>query len=258
MPSAPHTIIASNNIELKRLIAEIIVSEGPVCNLNRIDVSRITSMKRLFHDSPFESDISKWDVSNVTDFWGMFLGSPFSGDLSKWNTKNAIDMSSMFHSSGFSGDISHWRISNVRSLGQMFHNNLAFQGDVSNWDVSRVWRFDHMFYESNWLGDLSNWRPHPYSTDVHILKSERMKHMAAPSVFHWKAIGKIPKYQQPESILAPSWLDYFYNVQGIIHDVAKSLHLSRHDEAQLYQERWLEMHAQRDGLLHFPLPELDI
>ena len=49
--------------ELQELIYRRIKEQGPKCDLNDIDVSRITDMSELFRESNFRGDISKWDVS---------------------------------------------------------------------------------------------------------------------------------------------------------------------------------------------------
>ena len=58
--------------ELKDIILERIEAEGKEVDLNDIDVSNITDMSRLFKDTDFNGDISKWDVSNVNDIYSMF------------------------------------------------------------------------------------------------------------------------------------------------------------------------------------------
>ena len=69
--------------ELKTLIEQRIEEQGLNCDLNDIDVSRITDMSKLFQNSKFNGDISKWDVSNVEDMSCMFASSRFRGDISK-------------------------------------------------------------------------------------------------------------------------------------------------------------------------------
>lgn len=252
MLSKPTVIVHCAN-ELRVLINDIIAKEGPACSLNHIDVSNVTQMIRLFHDSPFNGTISDWDVSNVTDFWGMFLGSPFTGDISNWNTESAIEMGSMFQSSWFSGEVSRWNTSNVQSMGQLFHGNTNFQGDVSNWDVSNVLRFDHMFYENNWRGDLSKWSPHTKATFHSIVEFKYMPHLAAPSFFHWEMV--LHQYQNaPDQVLSPSWRKHFDNVRSLINPIARGLGLSRHETAVLYQKSWLQKKCHEKTLL---LPALD-
>lgn len=93
--------------ELKELIKRRMKEQGPRCDLNDIDVSKITDMGGLFiHLSEFNGDISKWDVSRVEDMSYLFSDSTFNGDISKWDVSNVKDMSGMFHSSKFTGDIS--------------------------------------------------------------------------------------------------------------------------------------------------------
>jgi len=52
-------------IELAQIIKDTIKEKGNECDLNFIDVSKITNMSYLFHNTNFNRDISKWDVSKV-------------------------------------------------------------------------------------------------------------------------------------------------------------------------------------------------
>ena len=60
--------------ELQKIIKQRIIEQGPNCDLNDIDVSRMKSMSHLFCGdtkgadkvlNSFNGDISQWDVSNV-------------------------------------------------------------------------------------------------------------------------------------------------------------------------------------------------
>ena len=73
----------SEHDELRDLIDYFIEQFGNECNLNWIDVSNITNMSRMFYDSKFNGDISKWNVSNVSNMREMFSLSNFNGDISK-------------------------------------------------------------------------------------------------------------------------------------------------------------------------------
>ena len=133
--------------QLKRIIAERIEKYGPNCDLNDIDVSKVTNMEYMFYGTQFNGDISKWDVSNVTDMSGLFFGSQFNGDISKWDVSNVTDMSGMFRESQFNGDISKWNVSNVTNMRFMFYGS-PFNGDISKWDVSKVTNMKAMFRNS--------------------------------------------------------------------------------------------------------------
>ena len=77
-------IVVNNKEELKSLINQRIrIERNPNCNLNDIDVSRVTDMSELFMNSAFNGDISKWNVSRVENMYYMFYNSNFTGDLSK-------------------------------------------------------------------------------------------------------------------------------------------------------------------------------
>ena len=70
-------IVVENSIELKRIINQRIIEQGPNCDLNDLDVSKIKDMSWMFFGLQFNGDISKWDTSNVEDMGFMFDGSRF-------------------------------------------------------------------------------------------------------------------------------------------------------------------------------------
>ena len=141
-------VVARDKEHLKELIKEAIEEKGPNCDLNFIDVSHVTDMSQLFHDTVFNGDISKWDVSNVTKMNGMFFKAwKFDGDISHWNVSKVTDMTSMFScGSAFNGDISRWDVSNVKEIRSMFCQS-AFAGDISRWEVADNLDMTHMFEE---------------------------------------------------------------------------------------------------------------
>ena len=117
-------IIAQNQQHLEQLIEEAIEKDGPYCDLNFIDVSRVSTMKYLFSRYPeFNGDISKWNVSKVIDMSHMFECSQFDGDISRWDVSNVADMSYMFSEAAFNGDISRWNVTYVENMSWMFRNS---------------------------------------------------------------------------------------------------------------------------------------
>ena len=58
-------VVATDRGHLKELIKDAIEKFGPDCDLNFIDVSKVTDMHDLFNSSMFDGDISKWDISKV-------------------------------------------------------------------------------------------------------------------------------------------------------------------------------------------------
>ena len=92
--------------ELKEMMKAEIDKNGKECSLNHIDVSAITDMSGLLRadiDSIFKyklhgfnGDISEWDVSNVENMERMFTDSEFSKNISKWKVNKNCGTSLMF------------------------------------------------------------------------------------------------------------------------------------------------------------------
>ena len=121
-----YTAFPKSKNELKQMIKKEINEKGYNCDLNHIDVSKITNMSLLFSTlgyglSLFNGDISKWDVSNVETMCGMFWDSKFNGNISKWDVSNVENMSTMFWNSNFDSDISNWKINDNCDTTNMFY-----------------------------------------------------------------------------------------------------------------------------------------
>ena len=100
-------IVVNSNKELKELIRRRIEEQGPNCDLNDTDVSRVTDMYEMFAESDFNGDISQWNVSNVEDMYGMFYESEFNGDISLWDV-SGTDTRDMFYDSPLEGREPSW------------------------------------------------------------------------------------------------------------------------------------------------------
>ena len=156
MASSP-SIIALDRAHLSTLMHNEIQTHGFHCDLNHIDVSRITDFSNLFRweaFNKFNGDISQWDTSKVETMESMFKGSRFTGDISQWNTGRVNDMFSMFADARFNGDLSNWDVANVKEMRGMFLES-RFRGDISRWNTERVTCMANMFEKSTFLGDLS-------------------------------------------------------------------------------------------------------
>ena len=119
-----HKYFPKTKDELLDIIEKRIKAEGNNCDLNDIDVSKITNMSELFYKmKEFNGDISKWDVSNVTHMSGMFFRSNFNGDISEWDVSKVEYMNFMFSESDFRGDISNWNVSDECEVYGMINKN---------------------------------------------------------------------------------------------------------------------------------------
>lgn len=186
-----HPILATSTQHLCRLVAQAVEIDGPQCDLNHIDVSRVQEFNAIFAHSPFDGEISCWDVSNAVTFANMFAHCPFNGSIAEWNVGNALNMEGMFLNSGFQGDISQWDVSGAACMEEMFQNS-AFNGDLSKWNVSHVLEMNNMFKGGAFDGDISSWDP-AYLREA--------RGMFDGSAFHGDVSGwKVPKLNDARSM----------------------------------------------------------
>ena len=146
--------------ELETIIIDRIKNDGPTCDLNDIDVSKIKYMiflfdaksNTIFNDykifENFNGDISQWDVSNVENMNCMFWGcKKFNCDLSSWDVSNVKYMSSMFEGcKKFNQDLNSWNVSNVEYMRYMFYGCEKFNQNLDSWNVSNVKDMYSAFY----------------------------------------------------------------------------------------------------------------
>ena len=139
--------------KLQEIIIQRIKDDGHECNLNDIDVSKITSMSYLFNANEydifkdFNGDISMWNVSNVKNMNCMFFRcEKFNCDISRWNVSNVTNMGWMFNwCNKFNCDISKWDVSNVKNMDRMFWCCESFKQNLDMWNVSNVKNMYAMF-----------------------------------------------------------------------------------------------------------------
>lgn len=110
-----------------------------VANINKWDVSKITSFRSAFRECPsFDDNIGNWNTSQGKDFGLMFRG----------NTTNPLIGS---FTNGGSSSIDNWDMRNATSLVAMFAYQRFFDQNIGNWDVSNVTDMSFMFL-TYWTG----------------------------------------------------------------------------------------------------------
>jgi surface protein len=149
-----YTCQPNDKYELREIIIQRIKVEGQDCDLNDIDVSKITDMSYLFDAGDneifkdFNGDVSLWDVSNVENMRLMFNRChKFDCDISMWDVSNVKNMRCMFNKCyEFDCDISKWDVSNVEIMYNMFKDCKKFKQNLNGWDVSNVQDMYYAFY----------------------------------------------------------------------------------------------------------------
>jgi len=109
-------------------------------NGNDVFTGQVTNFSFLFHNSPFNGDISYWDTSRATSMREMFWNtSNFDGDLSGWRTSLVQDMNATFgYAASFTGSVQAWDTGSVTDMGRMFLNAPLFNEDLSGWCASNI------------------------------------------------------------------------------------------------------------------------
>ena len=229
MTSKKTPIIATDKNHLEVLIYDAMQEHGSACDLNHIDVSRITDMSDLFVNTLFAGSIDQWDVSNVIDMENMFFNSRFNGYIGGWNVSNVKSMNGMFLSAPFNSSVEHWDVSNVQDMNAMFHGT-KFQQDVSKWNVSKVLDFNNIFSDSPFKGNISQWSIDCKAKTYKVFDMHRADSFDSPSVFHWLAALSGPRFK-------PAWQKHFDAVAPIAQGIASS----PLETAILIQNMWLEL-----------------
>lgn len=78
------TIIVNSKAHLRECIKTAQEEQGPNCDLNHLDISKVTDLSNLFADCTGQPDVSRWDVRQVNNMSNMFVRADYCGDLSAW------------------------------------------------------------------------------------------------------------------------------------------------------------------------------
>lgn len=212
--SSQKKYVPTSKSALEKRIQKEMAQYGNACDLNFIDVSRMTDLSALFYGSHFNGDISRWDVSNVVDMDALFEGSRFNGDISRWDVSNVRTMQNMFMSSDFNGSIFAWNTRKVERVDVMF-DNAAFMGDLSAWSLAENARI---------------------ST---FLSEKALQNMEKPCFYHWHVL------QQNKAWMTkwiPDAIKVYYNEHAAM---TQTLAKSPQEQATLLQAMWLKDHTKK-------------
>jgi hypothetical protein len=126
------------------------ITAAPITGWN---TGSVISMKRMFNNCRFNSNINGWDVSNVQDFSEMFRDAgQFNQSLSSWDVSSGTDFRFMFSQTntatdfsgptrGYSGALYNWNLSSATSptaLEQMLFTGYQYPGDITSWCVPNI------------------------------------------------------------------------------------------------------------------------
>ena len=120
------------------------------------DVSKVTDMRHMFNNFPFNKPIGYWDVSNVTNMGHMFRGTQFNQPIGDWDVSSVKDMNEMFRGTPFNQPIENWDVSSVTNMSHMFRGT-QFNQPIGDWDVSSVKDMNEMFRETHFNQPIGNW-----------------------------------------------------------------------------------------------------
>lgn len=146
------TIVITSKVQLMDIIAASPLN----ADLNHLDITALTDLSHVFHNSRFNGHISKWNTSNVENMESTFEGSHFDGVISEWNTGKVRNMRCTFAMSNFNGDISIWNVSNVEDMDYMFCRS-RFDGYTLGWNTGKVKTMRGMFQESVFNKYIADW-----------------------------------------------------------------------------------------------------
>lgn len=256
------TIVAIGRAHLDRLIQEELAAQGMAADLNHIDVSGILNFDRLFYNSSFNGNISKWNVSSVIFLASAFENSLFNGDISEWDVSKVTSMYETFRNSRFCGDLSRWNIGRVETMEGMFHGPNCKPTGLSHWNVSQVESFFRMFKNNPTVHDLSGWLPPGNAYAEAMIDSAMLRAAPAPCFYHWYRVLNDAKHRmnmpehlialpQVNDVLRPEWIAHF----NAITPLATGLGLSGIALARFTQEQWVE--RQKTPLDVWPLPDME-
>ncbi len=150
-------------------------------NINKINVSNVTSMSWMFHGCANLTSIEalkNWNVSTVITMGSMFsdcTNLTYLEALKNWNVSNVTDMRDMFNNCVKITSLEalkNWNVSNVTDMGGMFDNceKITSLEALKNWNVSNVTDMSYMFAETNItsLEALKDWNVSNV-TDMHSM-----------------------------------------------------------------------------------------
>ena len=165
------SVTFKNTHELKAVILEKIIYDGPNADLSDIDVSMITSFDWLFSlfdgieyrttlgGHPILTEMHILDYIPYKELKKMPRRSEFGLTGNEWsNNPDSLrdDLYNIFR--WVNPNISTWDISRVKSMNYTFFRTYSFNCDISGWQTDNVKSMYGMFYEAHCFNqNISHW-----------------------------------------------------------------------------------------------------
>jgi hypothetical protein len=163
-------------------------------NLEKWDVSMLTSLVKSFRSSSLVADLNSWQVAQVTALSECFRD--FSGEImiNDWQVQNVTNMSSVFMNMDKSIDISAWQVNSVTTLFQFMRDSLLMNNDLNHWDVSNCTIFTDAFRNAD--GQKQNYAGWDIQSATNMVNFQADANMLTANydatLIAWNALASVP------------------------------------------------------------------
>jgi hypothetical protein len=150
-------VIPRDSTDLKRIVQKYIKNNNDAIDIAFVDVSGISSFRRLFFMTPFNGWISDWDMSNAVNLDMTFYGCKRFNQRLKWKLPNVVSMKLTFAHTNYNqplGDLNPVKLENM---------TLTFINSKYNhplpWYLPNLKYMYRTFYKSAFNHSIESWKP---------------------------------------------------------------------------------------------------